>query len=126
VVAGRLDAIMILAEFGPNAATAVPDLVPILKSDPSETLRTAAANCLGAIGPKAAKESKDAVPVLIDKVRNDDFPRVKIESAKALALIGAKEALPALMGVLKTEKEDTVITAVKDAIKKLDPDAKLD
>src|SRR5262245_59803744 len=50
----RYEAIMALAEFGPDANAAVPELVRALQ-EPSEDLRVAAALTLGKIGKGAVK-----------------------------------------------------------------------
>lgn len=113
----KLEAIAVLSELGPAAATAIPDLVPILQKDASETVRLAAAECLSKFGPRA----KDAIPVLIEKMKDDDFWKVRAECANALSRIGpdAKDSLVALNDQVLKEKDEMALNAIKEAIKRL-------
>lgn len=113
----KLEAIAVLAELGPAAATAIPVLVPILQKDTSETVRLAVAECLTKFGPRA----KEAVPALIERVKSDEFWKVRAECANALARIGpdAKDSLVALNDQVLKEKDEQALNAIKEAIKRL-------
>jgi hypothetical protein len=119
LVPSRLEAINALAELGPAAASATPDLVRLLQKDTSEGVRAASAECLGKFGPKA----KAAVPALLEAMKKDEFWKVRAEAATALSRMGAeaaKEALPALKEAAKEEKDEMAKKAIEEAIKRLD------
>lgn len=113
----KREAIAVLTELGPAAATAIPDLLPILQKDPDESIRLAAAECISKFGPRA----KDAVPALIERVQKDDFWKVRAECANALSRIGpdAKDSLVALNDQVLKEKDEQALAAIKEAIKRL-------
>jgi HEAT repeat protein len=84
----------VIEKIGPHAASAVPFLVPALRSDSSD-LRWAAASALKAIGPRA----RDAVQLLLEALR-DPNGTVAGNAAAALAGIGPKITVPALLKAL--------------------------
>lgn len=86
-----------LAQLGPEAAGAVPAVIPILK-DERPLHRYLAAETLGAIGPGA----KDAVPALIAALHDID-PVVQGSAAEALEAIGTPEAHQAVTTYRHTE-----------------------
>ncbi len=92
-----------LADLGPAAAPAVPDLIKAL-SDVRE-VRMLAADALGKIGPASAP----AVPELT-RLLADDWQGNRSAAAEALGNIGpaAAPAIPVLTTVLLTDKEATV------------------
>jgi HEAT repeat protein len=75
-----------LAEMGPSAVEAVPDLIPSLKDDRA-LHRYLAAEALQAMGPQA----REATPALIVVLQDDD-PVVRDSAAEALEAIGSPEA----------------------------------
>ncbi len=79
-----------LAQFGPEAAGAVPAVIPVLKHS-RPLYRYLAAEVLGAVGPGA----KDAVPALIAALQ-DQNPVVRDSAADALEAIGTPEARQAV------------------------------
>lgn len=86
-----------LAQLGPEAAGAVPAVIPVLK-DERPLHRYLAAEVLGTIGPGA----KDAVPALIATLRDID-PVVQGSAAEALEAIGTPEAHQAVTAYHRTE-----------------------
>jgi hypothetical protein len=117
----RQEAINGLAALGPAAAGATPEIVLVLQKDSVEVIRAAAAECLGKFKDKA----KAAAPALIQAMKKDDFPKVRVEAVTALTRMGpdvAKEAVPAMKEALKEEKDDVVKKTLEEAIKKLDKD----
>jgi HEAT repeat protein len=85
-----------LAQLGPEAAGAVPAVIPVLK-DERPLHRYLAAETLGAIGPGA----QDAVPALIAALHDID-PVVQGSAAEALEAIGTPEARTAADAYRKT------------------------
>ncbi len=77
----RIEAAAELAEFGPEAAEAVPDLIRAMQ-DEDARLREQAARTLGAIGPGA----EEAVPVLNEALKDPD-ENVRQAAAEALERI---------------------------------------
>lgn len=84
-------AICRLGEFGPKAKPAVAELIGVLKDaaidrerKPYNTIRAAAADALGKIGPAAS----DAVPALLRTI-HDENPFLRIDAALALWKIAA-------------------------------------
>jgi len=106
----RVHAAWTLAEMGPRAKDAVPNLIEALE-DESTYMRVRAVEALGKIGPYA----KAAVPALIETLGdtsrenwNEDlllWSGPALEAAIALGKIGEHAAVPALTKVLKDEKE---------------------
>lgn len=97
------------------ASDSLSDLEKQLQSD-KPGIRQAAADKLGAMGPKAA----DAVNKLIDLL--DDSPAVRSHAVIALGKIGDKAALPALDFMARDPLESVgVKKAARDAIEKMGP-----
>ena len=96
----RWNAAKALGIVGPEAREAVPALVRILQKDESR-IQTMAGWALYRTGPGA----KEAVPALLAALRENKFPLVRREAARALGAIGpdAREALPALTAALEDE-----------------------
>jgi HEAT repeat protein len=92
-----------LASVGKSAATALPDLISALK-DPDRQVRRNAALALGHLEEKA----EDAVPALIKRLEPPDSSEdVQRYALEALAYIGSKaarDALPTLKAVLKSNR----------------------
>jgi hypothetical protein len=121
----RLEAVNGLMELGAAAASAAKDVAELLK-DPKEDeqVRVAAAECLAKFGAKG----KDAIPALIEAVKKDEFWKVRAEAARALGKMGptAEPALAPLAIAMTKEKDEMALAAIKEAIKKIDKDAKVD
>jgi HEAT repeat protein len=98
----------ILARVGPDAASAVPDLVKLL-ADPDARTRTSALYTLAAIGPKAEPAVGPISQALADRDRD-----VKLTAAYALARIGppAKGAAPTIARWTASDDPLTKLTAV--------------
>src|SRR5205085_8217645 len=79
-------------------------------------VRITAARVLGAAGP-------DAVPALVQALRDDDDPRVRLNAATALGRrdMNAKAAIPALVAALKDDR--AVGGAAAEALRAWGPDA---
>lgn len=147
----RAKAAEALAQIGPEARRAVPDLVKHLKDD--DMVRKNVAEALAQIGGltssdvatvaeglkdpnrdvriaisaalvKAGSEAKEAVPALMVALKDDEL-KVKINAAAALAKVGAgaKEAVPALTAALKDPSMDIKVSAA-GALMGIGPDAK--
>jgi hypothetical protein len=103
-------------DMGMEATSIVPDLVTALR-DKDESVRAAAAEALGKIGPPAANT---AINALISALR-DEFWRVKAAACEALSKFGpaAKEAIP-LLQKLQTSKDEEVATKASLALSKID------
>ncbi len=78
----QLQAITCLAELGPQAATATPDLIKLLESEDAD-IREVAAETVERIGPAA----KAAIPVL-ERLLFDRDPNVRSAAARALQALG--------------------------------------
>jgi HEAT repeat protein len=85
-----------LATAGPNAASAVPDLIPLLK-DKDPLVRSLSGYALGQIGPKASA----AVPALREAM-NDSDRQVVMSALNALRFIGDTNANVAVPNVMST------------------------
>ena len=103
-----------LSRRGPEARDAVPELIPLLKSQAALT-RQNAALALAAIGPDA----KDAVPALTEELKDSEWA-VRRQAAIALGAIGpaAKPAIPALKR-LHSDPHKQVRDALKQARDKI-------
>jgi len=112
---GRYWACLVLAEMGPQAKAAVPQLTTLLKDDEPE-VRMEAVIALGEIGPDAAS----AVPALTETLA-DASPAVRYASAFSLGKIGAVVALPALEKA-EHEKDPFLSLVAAWAVAKLRPD----
>jgi HEAT repeat protein len=97
----RVRSLQILARIGPEAVSAVPPLVELLKSGDAAT-KTEVLYTLGAIGPGAGAAAGPIAEQLAD---ND--PRVAQAAAIALGKLGpdAKEAIPALAKLQQSQDE---------------------
>jgi len=98
----------VLAEIGSKAKAAIPDLVRAL-SDPEKEVRAGAAKAIARIGARS-----EDVPSLLAALANGDEVTV-LNIVEALGRCGgaAREAVPALTGLLKDEKyQNTVIDAL--------------
>lgn len=90
----RVNACTELAKAGPAAASAVPDLIPLLK-DKDPLVRSLAAYALGQIGPQASA----AMPALKEAM-NDSDPQVPRSVLNALRSIGDTNANVAVPNVM--------------------------
>jgi HEAT repeat protein len=117
-----------LGQIGPEANDAVSALTDSLQKG-DEFLRAASAKALGKIGPDA----KAAVPVLIHAIGDKDA-FVRFAAVEALGNIGpsAKAAVPSLIQATKGpdsgmrrvgQDGDALVSAAKEAVKKIDPNA---
>jgi HEAT repeat protein len=102
-----------LSLLGPEAKSAVPSLVPLLRS-PHSLVRQNAALALCKIGP----EAREAVPALIETLQDKEWP-VRRQAAAALAEMGpsAQKALPALER-LKDKDPDSLVRGTADSAAK--------
>jgi len=114
----RVQGAQALQSIGAEAKSAIPDLVRAFKSDPEENVRSSAIFALGGIG-------KDAVPALIAALQDPD-PIIRRGATSALKGIGkdAKDAIPALVLVLKTDKDASVRSSAASALGRIEKDAK--
>jgi HEAT repeat protein len=90
----RKDAAALLAEMGPDAKEAIPNLIDSLKEKSyfkSEDWRAESARALGNMGPDA----KEAVPQ-IAKLLADEDQAIRREALKALQKIGTRDARKAI------------------------------
>jgi HEAT repeat protein len=94
----RLSAASDLAELGPDAKEAIPDLIETLK-DRNEDVRLTTVDALTAIG-------KDAIGPLIEATKSDNVD-IRWGAAEAIRRIGpeAKDALPQLTKLLEDKDE---------------------
>jgi HEAT repeat protein len=135
-----------LAEFGPQAAYAVPALIEALSGEDRD-LRSAVSDALGAIGEEAVPaliesladedegvrwaavsalreigpQAADAVPVLIQALQDEDY-EVRQAAGSALGRMGP-EAIPALIRALGDE-DANVRQGVSQALGLIGPEAK--
>jgi HEAT repeat protein len=116
--AQRIQAIQMLAEWGPQAQPALPDLNKIVGSNADFSLRHEAIVCIDHMG----SAGKDAVPALT-KSLDDQSKIIAYSAAQALGSIGpaAKTAMPALQKMLKA-KEQFLAVAAAQALVRIDPD----
>jgi|GEM_PF-6475890 len=116
------EAVATLSKIGPGAAEAVPKLIEMAELDTANA-RGWCLKAFESIGPAAAS----AVPMLIDlllrRTTVDPDPFYVPMAANALGNIGAIEALPALLEVLRETDEPDVACGVVQAIGKLGPEA---
>jgi hypothetical protein len=82
----RLNLVRAIGNFGPDATSALPELMTAL-TDTSPEIRSAATDSLGQIGPSAAS----AVSALATALSDSD-PRVRVGAALALKAVGPKAA----------------------------------
>ncbi|MBI2480267.1 MAG: HEAT repeat domain-containing protein [Planctomycetia bacterium] len=83
-------ACLVLAEIGPDAADAVPEIQAVLKSK-NPDVRLEALVALGEIGPAA----ESAVPSVVALAENDEFKHVRYAAVYALGKIGGDGAATA-------------------------------
>ena len=83
-------ACLVLAEIGPDAVEAVPEIQEVLKSK-NPDVRLEGLVALGEIGPGA----KDAVPAVVALSENDEFKHVRYAAIYALGKIGGDGAATA-------------------------------
>lgn len=81
-------ACVVLADIGPDAASAVKDIANVLKAKDPDT-RLQALVALGNIG----EPSKDVTPVILDVAKADKFPHVRYAAVYALGTIGTNDAV---------------------------------
>jgi HEAT repeat protein len=112
-----------LAETGPLAEPAVPDLVQILQKDTNSSARLQATLALYHIGPGA----KAAVPVLIEKLRSEEADGVRVNMAAALGMIRSspETVVPALIETFLTDKHSDARTCAMMSIGQFGPEAKI-
>jgi HEAT repeat protein len=109
----REEALLALAELGPAAKGAAPDIAPLLKDD-RPLIRVRAALALWIIAA-----DKEVVPVLTAALSGKDRA-ARVEAAQALGDVGsaAAEAVPALLGALTGDdrKLDAAVEAALQSI----------
>ena len=112
-----------LAETGPLAEPAVPDLVHILEKDADSSARLQATLALYNIGPGA----RTAVPVLIEKLHREEADGVRVNTAAALGMIRSspETVVPALVETFLKDKHPDARTCAMMSIGQFGPDAKL-
>ena len=109
-----------LAEIGPAAKAAVPELIACLRSD-TRYVVTSSAEALGLIGPDAASVAPGLTALLEDS--DDDYTRVCI--AQALWRINRSEnSLPVLQDALKNSGDFMAVSRAVQAIGEIGPQAK--
>src|ERR1051325_446479 len=116
----RYKAVMTLAQLGPTAKFAIPELRAALK-DSNALVRVKVAEALWRIEQPAPSV---VLPVLLDDMKSKD-PGVRAAVPPVFALMGAKAkpALPALTNALKDKELDVKLAAVA-ALGDLGPVAK--
>ncbi|MBD2388621.1 HEAT repeat domain-containing protein [Cylindrospermum sp. FACHB-282] len=112
----RWNAAMALGRIGPEAESAISELIETLK-DENPLVRMSAANALGKIGLKA----QIAIPDLIATLQDQD-EEVRQEAATALSRIGSPAVSP-LIATLKDNNIDVRLNAIS-ALGKIGVDAK--
>jgi HEAT repeat protein len=112
-----------LAQTGPLAEPAVPDLVKLLKNDDDSNVRLQATLALQNIGPGA----KAAVPVLVEKLRSEKTDGVRVNTAAALGMIRAnpETVVPALVETFLKDKHPDARKCAMQSIGQFGPEAKL-
>lgn len=94
-------ACVVLAELGPDAADAVPDLIPVLKAEEPET-RLQALIALGNIGVGA----QSAAPAVVELLEKDPFEGVRYAAVYALVQLGQRnEAVNAALAAAAEHKD---------------------
>jgi HEAT repeat protein len=119
----RASAAEALAETGPLAEPAVPDLVQLLQKDKDSDVRLQATLALFNIGPGA----KSAVPVLVEKLRSEETDGVRVNTAAALGMIRANPevVLPALVETFLKDKHPDARNCAMKSIGQYGPEAGL-
>ncbi len=113
-------ACLVLAEIGPAAKAAVPELIKLASSGEPE-MRLQACMALGAIGPDAAA----ALPMLSNIVHSDPLPGVRYAAAFAIGGIGVRDvaSLAALKKAAESDDKFLKIVAAA-ALARIDPNDK--
>ena len=96
--AARMLAIRSLGRIGPDAATAIPDLVELV-DDADKDIASLSLRAIALIGPNKSLKAK-----LVETLR-DPCPRVRQMAAFALGAMGddGRDAVPSLASMLKDE-----------------------
>lgn len=116
----RMMAANALAEIGPKAKAAVPDLIECLKSD-TRYVVTSSSEALGKIGPDAVS----AVPTLTARLANSDDDYTRVCIARALWRIGrSEESLPVLQDALENSGDSMAVSAAAEAMGEMGLQAK--
>ncbi len=101
-----------LAEIGPPAKAAVPELMEYLKSNDADVVTSSAA-ALGKIGPG----SKSAIPALTARLKSSDNQYTRVCIAQALWRIDRyEESLQVLQDALKNSNDFMVLSEAAGAI----------
>jgi S1-C subfamily serine protease len=141
----REEAAKALAQLGPDARSALPDLLAMLK-DSNESVRLAALAAVTAIGPQAqdvsalseglsspstavrertmqalarlGPDARDAVPALKTALK-DREKAIKLQAAQTLEAVGpaAKDAIPALTEALKDADTEVGLASARALLK---------
>lgn len=108
--------------LGPEAKSAVPDLIALVTNQSPPISRLAPVFALSGIGP----EAKEAVPFLLDNLKDEDYEMLHALSAYALGKIGgdARMAIPSLIPLLE-DTDDLVRLGAVFALTRINPDAGL-
>ncbi len=107
----------VLGEMGPEAESAVPALVELLKTA-DENLKREIFIALATIGPKASAGTASMMQILENPDAGDD----RAGAAYVLAHIGEKKAVPVLKKILKTTQSQQVLRSAAWAIVQLEPE----
>jgi len=107
----------VLGEMGPEAESAVPALVELLKTV-DENLKREIFIALATIGPKASAGTASMMQILENPDAGDD----SAGAAYVLAPIGEKKTIPVLKGILETSQSPQVLRSAAWAILQLDPE----
>lgn len=117
--AARMWAADALAEIGPAAKAAVPDLMRCLKSG-TRYVVTSSAKALGKIGPDAVA----AAPMLTAELKKSDDSYTCVCIAHALWRINRSgKSLPVLQDALKNSRDFMAVSAAAEAIGEMGPQA---
>ena len=109
-----------LAEIGPAARAAVPDLTACLASD-TRYVVTSSATALGKIGPGAAS----AVPALTARLDDSDDHYTSICIARALWRINrSKRSEIVLLDTLKQSRDPMAVSEAAELVDEMDPQPK--
>jgi HEAT repeat protein len=117
----RTHAAEALAETGPLAEPAVPDLIQLLQKDADRDARLQATLALANTGPAAGA----AVPVLVEKLRSEKADGVRVNTAAALGMIRSspQTVVPALVETFLTDEHPDARGAAMASIGQFGPEA---